>query len=409
MNATPNVAPAGASAAGHIQVDTPEFRRTNRALFFAGFSTFALLYTAQPLMPLLSAEFGLSPTESSWSLSASTGTLAVLLLLASALSDVIGRKLLMGAALLASAVLTVLCALAQTYPQLLVLRALLGMALAGVPAVAMAYLSEEIDPLALGRSMGLYIGGTAFGGMLGRILSSLLADFISWRIAFAVIGIAGLLSALEFCRSLPPSRHFQPRRFHAAGMLGDIRRHLSDAGLPWIFLIAFLLMGCFVSVYNYLGYRLAQPPFSLRHSASGAVFSLYLIGIFASVWSGRLADRLGRRKVLWIMVLAMGLGLLLTLASLLIAVIAGLALFTFGFFGAHSIASSWVGRRATTARALASALYLSFYYLGSSLLGSASGLAWTHGGWGGVTLLLGLCLAACLLIAVRLRKLPALS
>jgi YNFM family putative membrane transporter len=291
----------------------------------------------------------------------------------------------------------------------LLLRAALGFALGGMPAVAMAYLSEEIDPPSLGLSMGLYIGGSAFGGMLGRIVVSMLSDFFSWRIALGVIGVLGICSALEFWRSLPRSRNFIPTNNSWSGLPAGLRQHFSDAGLPWLFCLAFLLLGCFVSMYNYIGYRLMAAPFSLRQSTAGLISILYLIGIFSSVWAGRLVDRLGRRGVLWMVILLLPAGLLLTLLNSLLLITLGIAITTFGFFASHSIASSWVGRRARAPQALASALYLFFYYLGSSLVGSLSGLMMNHGGWSSVVGILIVFLALALMIGLRLRHLLPLG
>jgi MFS transporter, YNFM family, putative membrane transport protein len=383
----------------------PAYRRTNRALFFGGFSCFALLYCVQPLMPLLAREFALTPAQSSLSLSLATAALAVSLLFSSVLSDRLGRKNMMVVALVVSAIMTVAAAFARTYPQLLAARTLLGFALGGMPAVAMAYLSEEIEPASLGVSMGLYISGNAFGGMIGRMLASILSDFLSWRAALGVMGVAGLLAAWEFWRSLPASRNFRPASGGMTTTLHGLRRHFGDDGLPWLFALSFLLMGCFVSAYNFIGFRLLGAPFGLRQSVVGGISLLYLLGIFSSVWAGRRADRLGRRHVLWTVMATMLAGLLLTLAHNLAAIVAGMAVFTFGFFASHSIASSWVGRRARTQQALASALYLSFYYLGSSLVGWVCGVLWEHGGWGGVVALLGVFLGAALMITLRLRRL----
>lgn len=399
------MADAGPARPAAIAAGTPDFTRCNRALFFGGFSTFALLYCVQPLMPLLSREFGLTPAQSSWSLSVSTAALALSLLLASAVSDRIGRKPVMVAALLVAALMTILCACASNYPQLLVTRALLGFVLGGMPATAMAYLAEEIDGPSLGLSMGLYISGSAFGGMAGRLVTSLLSDHSSWRVALATLGALGVLSAAEFWRSLPRSKHFTPSGRGLGGLPAGLRLHFADAGLPWLFCLSFLLMGCFVSVYNYISYRLLAAPFSLGHSIVGAIALLYLLGIFSSVWAGRLADKLGRRGVLWAVMALMLAGLLLTLVSSLLLIVAGMALFTFGFFASHSVASSWVGRRARAPQALASALYLFFYYLGSSLLGWCSGLMWDRGGWAGVVGILSVALGLGLLIALRLRNL----
>ncbi len=403
-SSTPTI-PSGAGDApkAAISAGTPEFRHTNRALFFGGFSSFALLYCMQPLMPLLSQQFALTAAESSWSLSISTAALAFSLLVTSVLSDRIGRKNLMVGAMAVAALLTLLGAFAQDYAQLLITRAALGAALGGMPAIAMAYLGEEIEAQSLGLSMGLYISGSALGGMAGRVTASVLSDFLSWRIALAVMGVLGLLLAWEFWRSLPLSKNFRASQLGWSAFPTGLRRHFSDPGLPCLFAISFLLMGCFVSLYNYISYRLLGAPFNLRQSSVGAIALLYLIGIFSSVWAGKLADKLGRRGVLWVFLSTMLAGLLLTLSNNLIVILAGMALFTFGFFASHSIASSWVGRRARAPQALASALYLFFYYLGSSVIGSLSGLMLARDGWSGLVAMLLGGLVLALLLALRLR------
>jgi YNFM family putative membrane transporter len=392
-----------------IAAGSPEFKRINRAMAFGGFSTFALLYCVQPLMPLLARDFALTPAQSSLALSISTATLAISLLVSSVLSERFGRKPMMAASMLSGGLLTFLAAFTHDYTQLLILRALLGFMLGGMPAIAMAYLSEEIEGSSLGLSMGMYISGSAFGGMIGRVLVSVISDFWSWRIALGVLGAAGLYAAWEFWRSLPGSKRFRQGQGGFAGLVDGLRKHARDAGLPWLFALSFLLMGAFVSLYNYIGYRLLGPEFGLRPSAVGALSVLYLLGIFSSVWAGRLADRLGRRNVLWLVMSVMFAGLLLTLFGSLVAIVLGVGLFTFGFFATHSVASSWVGRRARAPQALASALYLFFYYLGSSVVGWFCGFVWEHGGWPGVVGLLGAVLVAAMLIALRLRGLAPLD
>ena len=393
-----------------IAAGSPAFKRINRAMVFGGFSTFALLYCVQPLMPLLAHQFTLTPAQSSLALSVSTAALALSLLFSSVVSDRIGRTPMMVGAMLMGAILTLACAFAQDYAQLLVLRGLLGVALGGMPAIAMAYLGEEIEAPSLGFSMGLYIAGSAFGGMIGRVIASVLSDFYSWRVALAVMGAAGLYAAWEFRRSLPASNNFTPgRRRGLDALVGGIRTHLSDPGLPWLFALSFLLMGCFVGLYNYIGYRLLGAPFGLSQTGVGLLSALYLVGIFSSIWAGRLADRLGRRNVLWLFMSVMLTGLLLSLANSLAAIVLGMGLFTFGFFASHSVASSWVGRRAQAPQALASAIYLFFYYLGSSVIGSFCGVVWSRAGWPGVVALLGATLGVGFVIALRLRGLAPLA
>ena len=143
-------------------------------------------------------------------------------------------------------------------------------------------------------------------------------------------------------------------------------------------------MGGFVALYNYIGYHLLGAPYELSQAVVGWIFVLYLVGTFSSAWMGRLADILGHARVLWIGISIMLFGVGMTLANSLGVLIADMAVLTFGFFGAHSIASGWVGQRALAARAQASALYLLCYYLGSSIGGSAGGLAYAYAGWPGL-------------------------
>lgn len=392
-----------------IAAGSPAFKRISRAMVAGGFSAFALLYCVQPLMPEMARQFALTPAQASWSLSVSTLTLAMSLFVSGALSERIGRKSMMACAVTGAALFTLLSAFAHHFIELLVLRALLGFALGGMPAVAMAYLSEEIEHSSLGLAMGIYIGGSALGGMAGRLVASSISDFYSWRLAMAVIGAAGLYAAWEFWRCLPASRNFKGGSGGLRALLRGACTHLRDGGLPWLFALGFLLMGVFVSLYNYISYRLLAAPFGLGQSAVGAFSVLYLIGIFSAVWAGRLADRLGRRNVLWFVMALMLAGLLLTLSNALMFILAGMAMFTFGFFASHSVASSWVGMRARAPQALASAMYLFFYYLGSSVVGSLCGLAWSGAGWPGVVGLLALALGVAFLIALHLRTLAPLA
>ncbi len=396
-------------AVPYIHRGTAAFTRTNLALFAAGFATFGLLYCVQPLMPQFSADYGVSAATSALSLSVTTGVLAFALLLAGALSDAWGRKRVMTASLFVSALLVLLTALAPTWSLLLVLRTLLGFTLSGLPAVAMTYLSEEMDAESIGLGMGLFISGSAVGGMSGRLITGVLADFVDWRIGVAVVGVVGLLSGWVFARSLPPSRHFtrQPPGLRA------LRRRfagvLHDPGLPWMFFEGFLLLGVFVTVYNYLGYRLLAPPYNLSQATVGLIFGIYLVGTFSSPWMGHLAGKLGRRKVLWTAAALLLAGVALTLARPLALILLGIVVLTFGFFGGHSIVSSWVGRRAGAAKAQASALYLCCYYVGSSVAGWAGGLFYAWHGWNGVGSFVGVLALLALLVARRLHHLPPLA
>jgi YNFM family putative membrane transporter len=390
------------STEGRITSGSPRYRLVNLALFCAGFITFVTLYDIQPLLPLFSREFGVSPAVGSLPLSISTFTLAVTMLLMGSVSETLGRKPVMVTALFLTSLLALLTAFCTTFQSLLIIRLMQGIVLAGVPSVAMAYLAEEMDASCVASAMGLYISGNAVGGMTGRVVSAIMSDYMPWRTAIGVIGCLSLLLALLFARSLPPSSNFCKRRFEFSYLATSIIQHLRDPGMLLLFGIAFLCMGGFISLYNYIGFRLLAAPYTMSQSSISLIFLVYFLGSFSSAMMGRLIQRFGRRFMVRSSIAVMLFGTLITLASSVAIIISGVALFTCGFFSTHTIASSWVGRRASTAKAQAASLYLFFYYFGSSISGTVGGLFWVRFGWTGVALMIGLLLLSALLCAETL-------
>lgn len=373
--------PTDSLDSAHLKRGTSAYRRATLALFCAGFATFAMLYCVQPLLPLLASYFSVSAASSSLALSLTTLSLALCLLVSGALAESWGRKPVMVAALSLASLLGLACVLVDSWSLLLLLRTLLGLALSGLPALAMAYVGEEFDPDSLPAAMGLYIGGTALGGLLGRLLSGLLSDIGSWQLALGGIAGLGLLALGLFVWLLPASRHFKAQPLSLRGLLGNFGQHLSNPVLRNLFLQAFLLMGGFVALFNYVGFRLAGAPFGLSTTVIGLLFVVYLVGIFSAGWAGRLVPRFGVRAVLQSGIGLMLMGVVLCSTPWLFAIVVGLALFTLGFFAAHAVASGQVGLHARGAKAQASALYLCAYYLGSSVVGYAAGYVWEHAGW----------------------------
>jgi len=376
----------------YIEKGTHEFRMTSLALFAGGFNTFAILYSTQPLMPYLSKEFGVSPTVASLSLSATTCTLAISMLLFGSVSEVLGRKPIMCFSLFATSILAMLAAFAPNFNMLLAIRCLQGFVLAGLPAIAMAYISEEIDGASLGMVMGLYISGNSIGGMSGRIIIGIITDLFNWRLALACIGILGLISSFLFWLKLPQSRHFKPQSFEIKKLIKSSINHLKNPYLICLYCIGFLIMGSFVSLYNFIGYQLIEPPYNLSQTLVSFIFIIYIVGTFSSTFMGRLADKYGQHKMLSVSLFIMLVGVCITLDMNLFIKIFGIALLTFGFFAGHSIVSGWIGKLATHDKAQASSLYLLFYYVGSSIGGTAGGRFWSVYGWGGVVSMISIFL-----------------
>lgn len=407
-NATPDrparpAAGAAAEQAPALRAGDPAFRRAVVGLVAAGLATFNAMYCTQALMPALTDDLHVNPAQAALTVSAATGLLAVTILPASVLSERFGRTRVIVLSALAAGLVGLLLPLAPSLPWLVGGRAVQGLLLAGVPATAMAWLAEEVDGRHLAPAMGQYVAGTTVGGLLGRLIPSGVLEVASWRWALGVSMTVAVGCAIVTSLVLPAQRRFTPKRLTIASETAAVLRHWRNPMLAGLFVLPFVEMGSFVSLYNFLGYRLIGT-FGLSEAVAGGVFLLYLFGTFASAYGGRLAARIGRGRVLVggaaLALVSMPLAAVPSLPVLLVAT----AAFTTGFFATHSVASGWVGALARRDRAEASGMYLACYYLGSSVLGYVSGLVFHAGGWGALVAWLTATLTAGTLLGLAIAR-----
>ncbi|MFE5601297.1 MFS transporter [Streptomyces coelicoflavus] len=361
----------------------PGYRRMSFALFLAGVATFALLYSTQALLPLISGDLGVTASDASWTVAAATGGLAVFVLPMSALSERFGRRTVMTASLAVAVSVGLLVPFAPSLPALVALRAVQGAALAGLPASATAYLAEEVRPRALVTAIGLFVAGNSVGGMSGRVITGWVAQEWGWRVAVGAVGLVAVACAVAFRLLLPAPKHFTPGSLRPRVLVRTVRDHLANPLLRRLYAIGALFMTVFGGVYTVIGYRLTEAPFSLPQGLIGSIFLVYLVGTVSASTAGRLVGRLGRRGALYLGAGTTAAGLLLSLAPSLPLVLLGLVLITAGFFAGHAVASSAVGKTAQHGRAQASALYQSAYYVGSSAGSTVGAVAFHSGGWAG--------------------------
>lgn len=388
----------------YIQKNTREFRNSSTALFLGAFNTFAILYSTQPIFTNLAEEFNLSPASASLSLSAASMTLAISLLIVGSISEVYGRKIIMSASITLSSVLAIITAFVPNYTSLLVIRVFQGFASAGLPAIAMAYISEEFEPKNVGAAMGLYISGNTVGGMAGRLIIGTLTNMFNWRFALGCIGIVGLTNSILFLKLLPSSKNFVPRKLEINNLMKTLINHVKNTRLLCLYGMGFLLMGSFVSLYNYIGFELIAPPYNVNPTLVSFIFVLYLVGTFSSTFLSRMSDTYGRFNIIRISMILMLFGASATLFSSLAMKVLGIGILTFGYFGCHSIISAWVGRIASHDKAQASSLYLFFYYAGSSVGGTVSGLFFQSIGWTGVISVILVFVTTAFLLTLVLSK-----
>ncbi len=369
-----------------IEYRTSSYYRVLFSLALASFVVFANLYIPQPLLPLIAKEFGVSAQQSGYSLGAATFGLAIGLLLFSNLSDRLGRTLLLKLSLIYAVLLSLVIGFFDpSWSQLLLLRLVQGILLAGVPAMAVAYMAEELSKSGFSHAVGVYICANSLGGIAGRLLSSWITELTdNWAYAFLYIGGASLIAAIIFMAALPKQRGFS--KAPTQSPLSALKLHLGNNKLWPVFIMAGLNFAVMVNQFSYMGFRLSQAPYILPASLLGLLFLSYLAGSVSSAYSGKLSRWLNFPQQMMLGTLLMLPGLLLTLLAPLSLIILGLLITSAGFFLAHAAGSAWVSQQASTAKAGASAVYLVFYYAGASLGGFYLGPFWQLFHWPGVVI-----------------------
>lgn len=383
-----------------------QYRQMTAVLSFAAVVVFANLHALQPLLPELSRLFQLTPLQASWSYAIGTLTLGLSLLFYSAVSDAIGRRALLGLSLLGMTVSTVLLTQVESFAALLWGRALQGFFLGGLPAIAVAYMGEEMEKPALLSAVGIYISASSLGGISGRVLAGFSAELGHWQWVFWLWSSLAILLLAAFWRYLPASQHFVQKQFSARQALRDNWFHLHQPVLLLTFLLGGLNFFIYLNQYTYIAFVLAEPPYALSSGWIGLLFLTYLTGTLGSAISGKVARNMSMPRGMALGVLIMMAGTVCTLLPGLLFIVLGFFISAFGFFLTHSLATGWVNQHATRAKASASALYLVFYYLGASTGGLYLHVFWQWQGWAGVVLGSLLGYGVALWLCARLRRFP---
>lgn len=357
------------------------FRIIRNCMLISGLSVFAQLYLFQPMLSELQASFGVSLATGSLAVSVSTIGMATGLFLFAFKADTFKRERLMSLSLILSALLTITSAFMSHFVLLLLLNFLKGIALSGVSAVALAYLSDEIEPGKIGLAISLYLSGNTIGGMTGRVAGSLLAGWGGWQQAVWVIGITSLLLGFLFYWKIPASSQVSQNSISIKEKLQQMKDLLSKRLFIGMYLIAALAMGVFVSVYNYISIQLESPRYGLPHQMIAMIFVMYLTGVAGSIIVGKLSDKHRPERLLRYSLILLGAGLSMLLIPRLWALIAGLGILTFAFFSTHTIASRIVSVNASRSKSSATSIYWLSYYAGSSIIGSLTGIILTRFGW----------------------------
>lgn len=379
-------------------------------VFLCGMFAFLDLYCTQPLLPLLARVFHASEMRVGLTISASTVGVAITAALLAVFGESFDRKRTIVRAMAMLGVCTVLTATASGLNTLALWRLLQGLLTPGVFILTIAYVTEEWPALLVPQAMSFYMGGTVFGGFLGRSLGGVLAGHEGWRSVFVVLGAAILVGAAIMRRFLPPSRarvenaqsvSFSSTAKSAGSRFSPFLVNLRNPRLLATLGIGFCLLFTLVSVFSFITFYLAAPPFGLSTLQLSWLFTVYLVGLGATLAAGPKLARIGlRRGMLGSIALCIA-GASLTLVHSLAPIAAGLAIVSSGVFIAQTCANSFLRDAAPLgSRVSAAGMYICSYYIGGTVGGELPGVAWKLAGWPGCVALAGGFLVVAGLLAI---------
>src|SRR5271169_1500510 len=370
------------------------------AVPMAGFAAFVNLYSPQALLPTLAHEFSVSAGEISTLITAATVAIALTAPFTGALADVLGRKRLITAAMFAMLVPTLCMTLASSVPQLIFWRFVQGLLVPPIFTVSLAYIGEEWPPGDVTRIAGLYTAGSSFGGFCGRFVTGGVADLINWRASFGATALLTLAGAIVVAVALPRERQF----VRSAGFLASARQmlaHLCDRRLLAIYAVGFGVLFNFTSVFTYVNFHLAAPPYLFSPALLGAIFVTYLAGSLLVPWIGRGVSLFGRRHFVIGIIAVWVAGALLLLAPPVSIIIAGLAVCAACGLLCQAVSTSYVITIVREGRSSAVGLYASIFYIGGSVGAFLTGFAWNAAGWTGcVAMILAMQLIVAAIVAL---------
>lgn len=277
---------------------------TERKTFWVCFSGWGLdaldvqMFTLA--IPALIAAFGLDKTQAGLISGATLVSSALGGWIAGALSDRIGRVRTLQLTILWFSSFTFLSAFAQSFPQLIALKALQGFGFGGEWAAGAVLLAESIRSEHRGKVMGTVQGAWAVGWGASVLLYTLMFSWLdqasAWRYMF-MVGLAPALLILYARRSLKEPEH--------SARVVKVKTPLLDIFAPQVLRIT--ILGGILGMGAHGGYYalMSWLPTYLKTERHLSVLSTggYLAVIIVAFWFGciassQLLDRIGRRKTI---------------------------------------------------------------------------------------------------------------
>jgi predicted MFS family arabinose efflux permease len=345
-----------------------------------GLFAFLQVYSIQAILPVIMQEFQATETQVGMTVGATVMAIALMSPFMGMLSDAIGRRVLIIAAIVLLGIPTALIGFADSLSMITLWRFIQGLAVPGITVVIIAYVGEEFGGKSVARLMSYYVSGTVLGGFLGRFILGHLQELIGWRQGFILMGAATLIGAAWVWWQLPRSRHFVANP-NIASSLQMLKNHSQNRYVVTACLLGICVLFSLVGCFTFINLHLSAAPYHLSSAGLANIFTVYLLGVVITPIASQLISKFGAARMVRVAVVISMLGVLLTLAQPLWLIIIGLAVMSSGVFITQSATITYIAVNVKEGRSLASGLYYMCYYLGGTLGAWACGLAFTEGRW----------------------------
>jgi len=363
----------------------------------------ANVYYAQPLLDALAADFAIGRAAIGAVITVTQVGSVLALLLLVPLGDLLPRRRLMLAQLLALTAALAGVSFASNATALMAGMLAVGMLGTAMTQGLIAYAASASAETERGRVVGAAQGGVVAGLLLARALAGLIADIAGWRAVYASSALAMIAMAALLWRTLPvlatPARPL-PYPQLIASMFTLLRR---DRVLRVRGTIAMLMFAAFSILWSALVLPLGSPPYGYSHTAIGAFGLVGLAGTLAASRAGRWADSGWAQKtsggaLLLILLAWLPLGLFGVSSGpvALAALIAGILALDLGVQALQVTNQSMIFRASSEAHSRLVGCYMLFYAVGSGSGAIAATSVYAKAGWTGVCVLGGAVSAAAL-------------
>lgn len=374
------------------------------AIAFAAAGAFLHLYAPQAVLPQMAREYGVGAADASLVITAATFAVAATAPFTGALSDVLGRKRVIVAAMLLLLLPTVMVALAPNLQQLIFWRFVQGLLLPPIFAVTVAYIGDEWPAAEATGVVATYAAASATAGFLGRFVPGMLADHIGWRGGFLALALMAVVCTGAVMWLLPRERQFR-RASNLGASLLQMLAHLRNPRLLAIYAVGFGVLFNFIATFTYISFHLAAPPFERSPAFIGSIFVVYLIGALFALATGRAIAAVGRRAFVLAIMALWACGILVTLLPSVLAIALGLVLASTCGIISQASSTSYVAITAKAGISAAVGLYVTSFYVGGTFGGWLAGLAYEAGGWTASALLVvGMIGLMALIVATAWRQ-----